>query len=303
MPRAAASLENLAVFCRTVELGSFTLAARALGLTPQAASRAVTRLEAAVGVALVRRSTRAVAPTELGRRYYERCREGLAVLGEATEQLSAGRGAVVGEVRISMPTTFGHFRLLPVLARLRALHPALRLVVHVSNHNVDFAREGFDLAVRLGEIDRASFVARSLGTYGLGLFASPSYLARAGTPADLDALLEHEAIVFARPSTGRVLPWELAGGRSITPRRAWVVAEDFLACLGLARAGAGIVQSYHFLVERDVHSGALVEVLPQHAGVARRFSLVYPKGSATTRAVRVVIDHVLEHLRPGRAGR
>ncbi|MFO0632273.1 MAG: LysR family transcriptional regulator [Nannocystaceae bacterium] len=296
MAKPRASLETLEVFCRTVELGSFTAAARALGLTPQAASRAVTRLEASLGVALLRRSTRLVRPTEAGRSFHERCRAGLSMIADASAALAGGDGAR-GVVRISMPTTFGHFRLLPALAELRREHPGLRIEAHVSNHNVDFVREGFDLAVRLGEIDRATFVARSLGEFPLGLFASPRYLARAGTPRSVDELVAHEAILFRLPSTGRVLPWELAGGRQLRPPAAWSCAEDFLACITLARAGAGIVQAYRFLVERELARRELVEVLPQLGGQTRRFSLVYPKGAAVSRAVRVVVDHVLAHVR------
>ncbi|MBX7082280.1 MAG: LysR family transcriptional regulator [Nannocystaceae bacterium] len=299
MKTTRASLETLEVFCKTVELGSFTAAARALGLTPQAASRAVTRLEGTLGAALLRRSTRLVRPTEAGRSFHERCRAGLSMIAEASAALASGDRAV-GLVRISMPTTFGHHRLLPALAPLRRAHPGLRIEAHVSNHNVDFVREGFDLAVRLGEIDRATFVARNLGDFPLGLFASPAYLARAGTPRSVDDLAQHEAILFTLPSSGRVLPWELAGGRSLRPPAAWLCSEDFLACITLARAGAGIVQAYRFLVERELARRELVEVLPQLGGQTRRFSLVYPKGVPVTPAMRVVIDRVLLHARADR---
>lgn len=285
------------MFCRSVELGSFTAASKALGMTPQAASRAVSRLEASLGVSLFRRSTRMTIPTEDGQIFYERCRAGLTILEDATAALTERGNAAESVVRISMPTPFGHFRILPALADFRRTHPNVRIEAQVANHNVDFVREGYDLAVRMGQIDSASFVARSLGRYSLGLFASPEYLARAGRPETIAALLEHDAIVFTMPSTGRRLPWEFAGGRSFTPRPAWICSDDFLACITLARNGAGVVQCYHFLVERELASGELVEVLPEVAGFSRACSLVYPKGTTRAGPVRAVVDHLLARLR------
>lgn len=295
--QSTTSLANVEVFCRTVELGSFTAAARSLGVTPQAASRAVTRLETGLGVGLLRRSTRDVRPTEAGARYHARCREALGLLDLAAE--SAGASGATAIVRISVPSTIGHARVLPALAELAQRAPTLRFEIAVSNHNVDFVRDGYDLAVRMGEIDRASFVARKLGTYALAMFASPQYLRRTGKPKRFEDLAEHQTIGFLRPSTGRVLPWELVDGRTWIPGGPWKCSDDFLGCITLARAGAGIVQAYRFLVENEVRSGALVEVLPELAGAARKFSLVYPRqGTAGPRpAVRMVIDHLCSALR------
>ena len=154
MRRVDGTLPNLEVFCRTFETGSFTKASGILGLTPQAASRAVARLETDLGVVLFRRTTRSLSPTDEARRYYARAHAALALLAEGEREISHGRRSPSGIVHVSMPTTYGHHRLLPSLGRFRELYPDVEIESHVSNRNVDFVRESFDLSIRMGEITR-----------------------------------------------------------------------------------------------------------------------------------------------------
>lgn len=302
MRRVDGTLPNLEVFCRTFETGSFTKASEMLGLTPQAASRAVARLEADLGVVLFRRTTRSLAPTEEGRRYHARAHAALALLAEAEREISHKRRSPSGLVRVSMPTTYGHHRLLPSLGRFRALYPDIELVCHVSNRNVDFVRESFDLSVRMGESDDASLVRRKLGDFALGVFASPSYLARRRAPETLAELDAHAAIAFVMPATGRVLPWtfvEPGGTRaSFVPPNAFRIGGDVLGVVTAATGGAGLVQTYDYLVEREVARGELVEVLSRFRGGSRPFSLVYPKAPALSRAARTFADFVVAEAKP-----
>lgn len=296
MARTEASLANLEVFCRTFELGNFTRAAAALGLTPQAASRALARLEAHVGATLFRRTTRSLAPTAAGRAYYPRCRQALDLLAEGGRELAA-EAAARGTVRISAGTPWGHHRLLPALAGLGRAHPGIELVIQLDNRNVDFVRDGFDLAIRLGAIRDQTLVARKLGAHALGLYASPTYLAARPAPRRAADLAQHRCIGFVMPGSGRVLPWELAGGAQVAPSPAILVEGDVLGTIALARAGAGIVQTYDFAVARELSRGELVEVLPAERGAARGFSLLYPKGVVQTAAVKQVIAAVLADAR------
>ncbi len=287
--RIDASLANLEVFCRTFELGNFTRAAVDLGLTPQAASRALARLEAHVGTTLFRRTTRSLEPTDAGRAYYGRARQALDVLATGQRELAADPGAERGVVRISVGTPMAHHVLLPAIAGFTAAHPNIELVVQIDNRNVDFVRDGFDLAIRLGVIRDQTLVARKLGDFALGIYASPAYLATRPAPQRPEDLAHHRCIGFVMPGSGRVLPWELGDGTSVTPPMAVRVQGDVLGTISLARAGAGLVQTYDFAVARELARGELVEVLPRTRGAARRFSLLYPRQVVQTAAVRKLV--------------
>ena len=289
-----ASLPNLEVFCRTFELGNFTRAAVDLGLTPQAASRALGRLEAHLGTTLFRRTTRNLQPTDAGRAYYARCRQALDLLATAERELSTGAGeAERGTARISVGTPWGHHRLLPSLAAFSRMHPNIEVVVQIDNRNIDFVRDGYDVAIRLGEIRDQTLVARNLGDCALGIYASPEYLAERPAPRRVSDLAQHRCIGFVMPGSGRLLPWELASGSDATPPISIRVQGDVLGTITLARAGAGLVQTYQFAVARELARGELVEVLANERGAARRFSLLYPKGVVQSPAVKKLVTFLV----------
>ena len=288
------TLPNLLTFCAAFELGSFSRAARQLGVTPQAASRSVVRLEATLGVTLFRRTTRSVTPTEAAQAYYRTAKEALDLLVRAEQDVSSQEAARAGVVRLSAPTTFAHHRLLPSLAAFRERHPGIELEVHVENRNVDLRSEGYDLAIRLGRIREKGLVARRLGDFALGVYGSPVYLAKRGVPRTPAQLERHVCLAFIMPSSGRVLPWSFhPEPRSFTPEGPVRCAADPLALTTLARAGVGLTQIYDFLVEQEVERGLLVEVLREYRGASRPFSLVYPPTPKPSAAARALIDHLL----------
>jgi DNA-binding transcriptional LysR family regulator len=294
----AGTLPNLEAFCRTYETGSFTSAARALSVTPQATSRSVARLERALGVTLFRRTTRSLAPTDQGRRYYELCVQALSLLAAGERDLASGRGSPEGRVRISVPTTYGHHRLLPSLGAFRERHPGVRIEVNISNQNIDFVRDGFDLAIRMGAIADGTLVARKLGDFALGVYGSRSYLARHGVPRAPEELARHTCVAFSMPSSGRLLPWTFhPAPRSFVPDAPYHCSEDVLGVIPLARAGVGLVQIYDFLVEKDVELGTLVEVLAAYRGASRPFSLVYPRGVILSPAASALKDFIVAGAR------
>jgi len=301
MGPTASTLPNVEAFCRTFEAGSFTRAARLLGVTPQATSRSVARLEAALGVTLFRRTTRSLAPTDEARRYYERCARALAALADGEREIASGRGEVRGRVRVSAPTTWGHHRLVPSLGAFRERFPGVEVDVEIANHVVDFVQGGHHLAIRMGTIRDRTLVARKLGDYPLGVFASPSYVARRGAPKTPDDLADHDCVVFLMPRTGRPLPWSFEPGPAAsTPTAAVRAADDPLAAIGLARAGLGLVQTYDFLVEDDVARGLLVPVLAAFRGASRPFSVVHPKGTILSGAARALRAFLVERASAGR---
>ena len=293
-----AKLPNIQIFCHSYELGSFTAAAKFFGITPQAASRSVGRLEKSLGVTLFRRNTRKILPTEAGRSYYKACQPALAALEQAEAQFVINDAVPSGLVRVSVPTTYGHFRFIPTLAEFRRIYPRIEIDVDVSNDAKDFVREGYDLAIRMGVLEDASFVARRLGSFTFGVFASPAYLEEHGTPAHPAELLSHECGVFVRPRTGRDTPWIFARKPEVlVPKPALRIYHDVLGLIGFALSGGGFIQMFHFLVEKEVSRGELKEVLTNYGGCSRPFSLIYPKEVTLRPAVRTLIEYILQTSR------
>lgn len=292
-------LGSIELFCLTAQHRGFTAAARAAGLTAAAVSRSVARLETRLGVRLLARTTRQVRLTDAGQRYYDQCREALGQLVEAGREVAGQQLAPSGLVRVSLPTSYGHHRVLPLLPAFSRTYPEIELDLQLTNRNVDFTAEGFDLAVRARTPPDSGLVARKLEDAALVIVAAPAYLRgrrRPRTPADL---LEHECLPFVQPNTGQPVPWLVRqdgriGELEVTGRLR--CTDDILGPVTLARAGAGILQTYRFLVEDALRDRSLVELLPQCAGAARPFSLLYPADGHRPLRVRVLIDFLVEKL-------
>jgi DNA-binding transcriptional LysR family regulator len=292
-------LGSIELFCFAAELGSFTLAATAASVTPAAVSRSVARLEKRLGARLFVRTTRQIRLTDLGRRYFEHCRLALSQLADAEREATGQQTAAAGVLRISMPTPYGHYRVLPLMAEFRSRYPDVTVETHLSNRNIDFADEGFDLAIR-GKAPRDSgLIARRLEDAELVVVAAPSYLRRVGKPKTLDSLAGHDCIQFELPSNGRNIPWQFrvdGEEREVMTQGGYGSSGDALAGVTLARNGAGLFQTYRFVVEQDLNAGELIELLPAHGGCTRPFILLYPHGRHLSSRVRAFVDFLVEKL-------
>jgi len=292
-------LGSVELFCLAAESGSFKAAAASAGVTPPAVSRSISRLEQRLKVRLFERSTRQIRLTDEGKLYLARCRSGLDLIADAAAQLSGKQASPSGIVRISMPTGWGHFRVLPLLPLFREQYPEVQLSIELSNRNVDLVGQGVDMAIRSRRLPDSTLVARPLGDEELVLVASPAYLARRGTPATVSGLAMHDCIVGDLPSTGQPMPWTLCDkGTEIefTPPPCYRCSGDLLGIMSLALQGAGITQLYRFFVQRYLDSGDLVELLPSAGGARRPFSLVYPQSRHQPLRARVLVDFLLKHL-------
>lgn len=308
MPRVfdATQLGSIELFCKAAELGSFTAAAVALGITPAAVSRSVGRLESRLGARLFVRTTRQIQLTPDGRLFREQCEQALAQIAEASRAVSGRQSVPKGLLRISVPTTYGHYRIFPLLPRFTAAYPEVELEVSVSNRNVDFVEDGFDLAIRLGLPQDSRLVARTLEDATMGVFASPAYLARRGTPRTLADLKRHDCIQFVLPSTGRTVPWLFTDAGAEVERAVSGpvrIRDDVLGCVNHARAGGGLCQTYHFIVEEAVAAKGLVEVLKRHGGRSRPFSILYPQNRHMSARVRAFVDFLVASLATTRPAR
>ncbi len=293
--RVAASLPNLEAFVVAADTLNFSLAARRLGLTPQAVSRAVGRLEVSIGVTLFRRTTRALHLTDAGARYQLACLASLQQLEAAEDTLRATAERVSGRLRLSAPTSYGHAVLPALLASFHDKHPGVDVEVSLSNGTVDFGKDDCDLAIRMGTLaDHPGLKRVGLGMFSVGVFASPGYLKRHGTPGTLNDLAAHRLISFLMPRTNRPLPWTLhVDGvvHTVVPDQRLAVADDVMGLVSLAKAGLGLCQTYDMMAGAAVERGELVEVLSSWRGEQRAFSLVFPASPRLSRAARAFVAH------------
>ncbi|WP_321960284.1 LysR family transcriptional regulator [Paraburkholderia sp. J7] len=293
-------LGSIELFCQAAELGSFTLAANAASVTPAAVSRSVARLEERLGVRLFVRTTRQIRLTDAGRRYFEQCRQALSQLVDAEREVTGEQTTPAGVLRISMPTPYGHYRVLPLLPAFRERYPQVQVDTHLSNRNIDFADEGFDLAIRGRAPADSNLVARKLEDAEMVVVATPAYLKRAGTPKTVADLQKHECIQFELPSSGRHVVWTFDGNANedgdVATSGSYGTSGDALAGVTLARAGAGLFQTYRFVVADDLREGRLVEVLREEGGRTRPFILLYPHARYLTSRVRAFVDFLVEQL-------
>jgi LysR family transcriptional regulator, regulator for bpeEF and oprC len=271
-------LNGLRLFLAVAEAQSFTAAGARLGLTPSAVSKAVARLEAEYGQQLLHRTTRRISLSHDGFIFYERCRQLIADLEDAENQLTQTALAPSGRLRVHMPTAFGKRVVLPWLAPLLMQYPRLQLDVELGDRPVDIAEEGLDAAVRFGALPDSSLVARRLCQVRFVACAAPDYLRRYGLPQTPDDLDKHMCLGYTRPSRALYREWPFrhpdgsVQTRAISGRLNVNSAE---ALLEAAIAGSGIAMVADFVAWPAVKSRQLALVLTDFMAPAVPVSLVY----------------------------
>ena len=290
------NLGDLEIFARIVTAGSLSAAGRELGLSPPVVSKRIQRLEERLGARLFQRTTRKVTLTEAGQGFYERVVAILASIEEAENQLARKSSEVRGLLRVAAPTSFGRLHIAPHLGPLLAANPGLIVDLELSDSFVDIVGEGFDVAVRIADLDDSSLVARRLAPVHRVLCATPDYLSRAGEPTTIAQLANHVLL-----ATHGQDPWRLEGPEGPTTLRTHsalrtnsneVVREAVLASLGIALRST-------WDVGPELRSGALKVVLPRWRA-SHRVGLfaVYPSRRFLPQKVRVFIDHLRTVLPP-----
>ncbi|GGA83394.1 LysR family transcriptional regulator [Brucella endophytica] len=294
MGRRFDHLGDVEAFVTVADKGSMTGGAIALSTTPSVLSRAITRLENRLGVQLLRRTTRRLSLTEVGRAYLEQARAAFSLLDDAERGIQDAPGrTLTGVIRLSVPTTYGHYRLPALLDGFTHAYPKVRIELSITNRNVDLVAEGYDLAIRLGPLPDSGLVARKLEDASLCLVAAPRYLARAGIPQGVEDLAAHRCLPFVMPSTGRCAPWLFrVDGNDVewTPSGDIEILDDVLGVVSLAEGGLGICQTYDFVARDSIRQGRLVELLPHARGRTRSFSLLFAPHRRLSAATRALID-------------
>ncbi|MBB3225358.1 LysR family transcriptional regulator [Pseudoduganella umbonata] len=303
MARRFDHLADVEALLRVVDEGSLTNAAVVLGTTPSVLSRAIARLESRLDTQLLRRTTRSQSLTDAGRQYVEETRQAFALV-EKAEQAICGRTRrqeLTGRVRLSVPTSYAHCRLAPILAVFAGRYPHVHVELNITNRNVDMAAEGYDLAIRSGPLPDSSMVARKLEEGRMILVASPAYVQDAGRLDTFDDLERQRCIAFVRPSTGRVIPWQLrVDGKDVDwlPTPAITVSDDVMGVVTLAAQGLGVAICAQLMAAERIAAGELVQVLPALGGRTRAFSLVYAPHRGLSPAARALIDLLVEQTTP-----
>lgn len=293
MSRQFDHLADVEVFLIVAEKLSISATAIHLSTTPSVISRTITRLEKKLGIQFFRRTTRHLSLTEAGQLYYEKMQHAFQLIDHAERVVQGEQLQISGKIKLSVPTTYGHYRLPPLLEKFLLQYPDIQIEISISNRNVDLIAEGFDLAIRQGYLPNSSLVARPLELAPLQLVASPNYLKRVGIPQSLEELNHHQCIAFELPSSGKVTPWffkDVDQEIQWTPTNRILVKEDILGVVSLAESGLGICQSYSFIVNEKIRQGKLQPLLEAYAGHIRPFSLLYAQHKHMSSATRALIN-------------
>lgn len=289
--------ETLQTFVAVVEAGSFSAAAARLDCAKSAASRQVAALEGHLGVQLLNRTTRRLSLTDAGREFYERAQRILADLEEAELSVAAEQTALRGRLRLAAPLSFGLRHLAPALDEFLADHPELVLDLDLDDRRINLVEEGFDLALRIGELADSSLVARPLAPIRMQLCASPAYLRRHGTPQTPADLAFHAGLVYGNIPEAQ--QWRFLDANDKVhsvkvPARLRANNGDVLVQAALA--GLGLVVTPTFIAHRALAAGELVPVLPEYRAPGTRAYAVYPSRRHLPQRVRVLIDFLAQRF-------
>lgn len=286
---------EMEIFARVVELGGFSPAARAAGMTPSAVSKLIARLEARLGARLLNRSTRQLQVTPEGCAFYERAKRILADLEDAERAAGLGEQPV-GRVRINTSASYATHVLAPLLPEFLALHAGITLDIILTDAVVDLLAERTDVAVRAGPLKSSSLIARKLGETQLVVVAAPAYLSRCGEPRTIAELQAHNRLGFGYTRAVDGWPLRENGKAVIVPATGRIQASDGEALRYLALAGVGLARLSAFTVRQDIAAGRLVPVLG-HLGAEEKeaFHAVYVgQGGPLPSRVRALLDFLAE---------
>ncbi|MBN3856604.1 LysR family transcriptional regulator [Paraburkholderia sp. Ac-20340] len=286
------------MFVRVVESGSFAAAAALSNVTATMAAKHVREIEERLGARLLHRTTRQHQLTEIGALYYERCKRALYEFEQAEASAAELRSSPRGRLKIVAPVSFGSEKLAPVLADYLERHPEVSVDLTLDNAPVDLMREGYHLAIHVGEIDSADLVAHPLHAYRRVLAAAPSYLEQHGHPPTPEQLREHACLGLSYWKKKEFF-WTLTGPQQQmchVPVDGRLSANDGRALRAAALRGTGIVLQPEMLLENDLAEGRLVAVLPEWSHVPTPMHLVHSRDVRPTAMLRTAIDFLVKRF-------
>ena len=298
MPYDGRLLSGVTVLMAVIEAGSMARAAEALGLTSSGVGRAVSRLEARIGVRLLERTTRTMTLTDEGRRFYEEVGPHLDGIEQAAMTAAGAAGTVRGRLRVNVDPFFTRVVLAGQVAAFLDRHPNVRLELIMRDHVGDLVADGFDLALRFGEPPTGSLIARKLIETRILTVASPSYIKRHGRPKHPSEVAHLPCIDFYDAANACAFEWEFRNDAEVLPVKpsSRLMVSDVGAMLGACEAGAGIAQIMELGSKQIVDSGRLVELFPDWPGELFPLYALYPSRQHRAAKVRAFVDFAIAAL-------
>lgn len=290
-------LTEMEAFATVVDQGGFTDAARKMGISKSAVSKHVSALEARLGARLLNRTTRRVSPTEIGLAYYDRARRVLNDAGEADALVTSMQSAPSGVLRLSVPTDFGVNMLSPILGEFLLEYPDITVNMVLSNRYVELISEGFDMAIRVGELEDSSLRARKLAETSKHMVGSPRYFQKFGKPDRIEALNHHKLLHYSNQANENV--WKVtapSGEKRQVRSNGWLTVNDGQSLLNAAIAGLGIAYLPSYLCAGALRSGRVEQVLTDLPDERLGIFAVYPPGRFPQPKVRAFIDFLAQHF-------
>lgn len=285
------TLEGMRTFSAVVTEGSFSRAAQRLDRSPQLVSKYVAQLEARLGVRLLNRSTRKLSVTEAGQAYFDRCQGIVAEVDDLEDAVGNMAAAVRGLLKISAPMTFGMHHLTPAIAEFQSTHPELRIDLALDDRVVDIVSEGFDLAIRIANLEASSLVARRLAPVNLVVCGSSAYFDKRGRPQTPKDLVDHECLGYTYSSNRD--RWRFASDAGevediqVSGR---FCANNGDALRTAAIAGHGLVLQPTFIVGDDLRAGRLVRVMTDYTVTPLSVYAVYAHRQFLSNKVRAFVE-------------
>lgn len=289
-------LESLRVFCRVVELNSFSRAADQLQMSNASITNHIAGLESHFGVRLLNRTTRKMSVTDDGRSCYERAQRLIGEMTELEDVLQGARLTPKGILRVDIPTAVGRIYIAPALSRFVAKYPELSVQVHVTDRAIDIIEERADVAIWMGELKDSNMVARLLYQSRSICCASPAFLAQHGRPTRPEELAQFPCLGFIHPNSGQIVPWEFTKGEetcSFIPQTK-IAINHAESLIHAASTGAGIIQLLSSSLNPPIAEGLLVPILEDWDSAGPPISIVYPQNRHLSPKVRVFVDFVSE---------
>ncbi|WP_426441546.1 LysR substrate-binding domain-containing protein [Bradyrhizobium genosp. P] len=289
-------LQELSVFVRVADGGSFSRAARELGLSQPSVSRIIGELETRLDVILLLRTTRRITLTDAGALFLARAREILADIEDA-EEAARGLDSLRGTIRLAIPTVYGTREIIPRLAKFMSIHPLVRVELSVADHRQDLVAEGTDVAIRMGDLDDSIFGARKLATLQRMLVASPAYLAARGTPKTPADLAAHDCI-FGPRDFGRE-SWSFSRNSTevSVDVRGRIHTDSGPGAFASVMAGLGIAMVSTVMAGPEIKAGLLVPLLRGYTLSSIDVHAVFPGGPRPSNKVRALVDFLVEDLK------
>lgn len=292
----------MAIFIRVVDTGSLTAAAAECDLSPTMVGNHLQALEDRLGTRLINRTTRRQHLTEFGKAYYERCIEIIGLVGDADALALETQTSPKGRLRVTASVAFGTERLVPALADYTVRYPNVDLDLVITDTVVDLAEDGFEAAIRLGNLQSSDLIARPLAPYKLMICAAPSYLAARGEPRLPADLAQHECLAYSYSlrSEWRSAPaaWRMTGpeGEISVPITGRMQVDSAQGLRRAALAGMGIVMLPEIMLSEDIDAGHLVRLLPEYTPPVRPLNLIYLRDHRMSRKLRSFVDFVVERF-------